>query len=188
MSSKAVILVPFGVLGVLAVFFTLGYLITTSFGITQQFGFPPAVRFLGAILLLSGFVLFIWLFKYRRPMDILTSTFVTFTKVGKERAYLGERSGRTESLVVKGPYRYVRHPLYFDVLVLLLGWWLLLDYSFLLISDLLLLPWFNFVVASFEEKELRAIFGADYEEYAKRVPKIIPFTSQLGEVFKEPDS
>jgi protein-S-isoprenylcysteine O-methyltransferase Ste14 len=72
--------------------------------------------------------------------------------------------------------------------VLLLGWWLLLDYSFLLISDLLLLPWFNFVVASFEEKELRAIFGADYEEYAKRVPKIIPFTSQLGEVFKEPDS
>jgi len=188
MSSRAFIVVPFGVLAVLAGFFTLAYLITTLFRIPQQFGFPLAVRFLGAILLLSGFVLFGWLFKYRGPIDILTSTYVTFTKVGKTRVHLGERSVRTEPLVVKGPYRYVRHPLYFDVLVLLLGWWLLLDYSFLLISAFLLLPWFNFVVASFEERELRAIFGVDYEEYARRVPKIIPFTSQLSNVFKESGS
>lgn len=92
---------------------------------------------------------------------------------------LEERSGRTEPLIVKGPYRYVRHPLYSDVVLLLLGWWLLLDYSFLLISALLLLLWFGFVVTRFEERELRAIFGDDYEEYSRRVPRIVPFTSEL---------
>jgi protein-S-isoprenylcysteine O-methyltransferase Ste14 len=70
--------------------------------------------------------------------------------------------------------------LYSDVVLLLLGWWLLLDYSFLLISALLLLLWFHFVVTRFEERELRAIFGDDYEEYASRVPRIIPFTSGLS--------
>jgi protein-S-isoprenylcysteine O-methyltransferase Ste14 len=38
--------------------------------------------------------------------------------------------------------------------------------------------WFNFVVASFEEKELKAIFGEQYDQYSKEVPKIIPFTKR----------
>ena len=84
---------------------------------------------------------------------------------------------------MKGPYRYVRHPLYSDVVLMLLGWWLLLDYSFLLVSTLLLLLWFEFVVTRFEERELRVIFGDDYEEYTRRVPRIIPFTSKLRRLF-----
>jgi protein-S-isoprenylcysteine O-methyltransferase Ste14 len=103
---------------------------------------------------------------------------VTFSKFARKGQSLKERSRRTEPLVVKGPYKYVRHPLYSDVVLLILGWWLLLDHSFLLISALLLLLWFNFVVAPFEERELRAIFGDDYEKYAERVPEIIPFTSR----------
>lgn len=121
-------------------------------------------------------------------MDILISTYVTFSKVRGGRVRLEERSIRTEPLVVKGPYRYVRHPLYSAVVLLLLGWWLLLDYTFLLISDLLLLLWFNFVVTRFEERELRAIFGDDYEQYASRVPRIIPFTSELGRLLGQLES
>jgi protein-S-isoprenylcysteine O-methyltransferase Ste14 len=179
LSSRAIILVPSAVFTVLAVFFTLGYLMTIWFRIPQQFGFPLPVRLIGLVLLLSGFILLSWLFRYRRPRDILVSTYVTFSKVRRERTRLEERSSRTEPLIVKGPYRYVRHPLYSDVVLLLLGWWLLLDYSFLLISTLLLLLWFEFVVTRFEERELRAIFGDDYEEYSRRVPRIVPFTSEL---------
>ena len=180
MSRKAIVVVPFAVLTLIAVFFALAYLVTIWFRIPQELGFPPLVRFTGLLLLLSGFVLLGWLFRYRRPVDILISTYVTFSKAAGGRASLEERASRTEPLVVRGPYRYVRHPLYSDVVLLLLGWWLLFDYTFLLISALFLLLWFSCVVTQFEERELKALFGNDYEEYARRVPRIIPFTSELG--------
>jgi len=188
MSHRAIIVVPFAVLTVVGVFFALAYLVTIWFRIPEQLGFSLSVRFVGLFLLFSGFVLLGWLFRYRRPMDILTSTYVTFSKAGSRRMHLEERASRTEPLVVKGPYKYVRHPLYSDVVLLLLGWWLLLDYSFLLISALLLLLWFSFVVTRFEEIELRAIFGDDYEQYASRVPRIIPFTSRLSRLLARPGS
>jgi len=173
--AKAIILVPLVVFTVVVAFFTLGYLLTIAFQIPPKLRFPLPIRLIGLLTLVLSFLFFGWLFRYRRPVDILVSTYVSFSKV-KRRVRLEERSRRTEPLVVKGPYRYVRHPLYLGVVLLVLGWWLLLDYSFLLISIILLLLWFNFVVAPFEEKELRAIFGEDYERYAKGVPKIIPFT------------
>jgi hypothetical protein len=105
LSSRAIILVPSAVFTVLAVFFTLGYLMTIWFRIPQQFGFPLLVRLIGVVLLLSGFILLGWLFRYRRPMDILVSAYVTFSKVRRERMRLEERSSRTEPLLVKGPYR-----------------------------------------------------------------------------------
>ena len=171
--SRAIILVPLVVFTVVVAFFMLGYSVTIAFEIPQRLNFPLPIRLIGLLTLLSSFVYFGWLFRYRKPVDILVSTYVTFTKVRK-RARLEERSCRTELLVVKGPYKYVRHPLYSGVVLLVLGWWLLLDYSFLLVSTLLLLLWFNFAVVPFEEKELKAIFGEDYERYANEVPKIIP--------------
>jgi len=184
LSERAIIVVPFIVFIVLAVFFSLAYLVAVVLHIPLQLGFQFPVRFVGLLLLLSGLVLLAWLLRYRSPADILVSTYVTFSKFARKRESLGKRSGRTEPLVVKGPYRYVRHPLYSDVVLLVLGWWLLLDYSFLLISALLLLLWFNFVVAPFEERELRALFGDDYARYAERVPKIIPLTNKLRRAFE----
>jgi protein-S-isoprenylcysteine O-methyltransferase Ste14 len=180
MSGKAITLVSFAVLSVIAVFLMLAYFVTIWLRIPQELGFPLPVHFIGLLLLLTGLVLFGWLFRYRKPVDILISTYVTFSKAARGRASLEERSSRTEPLVVRGPYRYVRHPLYFDVVLLLLGWWLLFDYTFLLVAALFLLLWFSCVVTRFEERELKALFGNDYEEYARRVPRIIPFTTTLG--------
>jgi protein-S-isoprenylcysteine O-methyltransferase Ste14 len=174
---KALILVPLAVFTVLLAFFALGYLVTLAFKIPLRFNFPLPVRLIGVLVLLSGFLFLSWFFRDRMPVDVLVSTYVSLSKVARG-VRLEERSGRTERLVVKGPYRYVRHPLYLGVLWLLLGWWLLFDFSFLLLSTVLLLLWFNFVVAPFEEKELRAMFGEEYERYAKGVPKIIPFTTR----------
>jgi len=178
--ARAIIVVPVVVVIVMVAFLTLGYLMTIAFQMPSKLNFPLPIRLIGLLTLLSGLLFLSWIFRYRRPADTLVSTYVTFLKV-RRRVRLEERSFRIEPLVVKGPYRYVRHPMYSDVVLLLFGWWLLLDYTFLLVSTILLLLWFNYVLAPFEEKELRAIFGEDYERYAKRVPKIIPFTTRAKE-------
>jgi len=176
-SMKAILLVPLVVFGVMTVFFAFGYLVILVLGMPFSLSLALPIRLLGVLVLSSGFLFFGWLFKYRKPVDIVVSTYVTFLKVRRGNL-LEKRLSRTEPLVIEGPYRYVRHPLYFGVFVIVIGWWLFLDFSFLLVSAVLLLFWFNFVVARFEEEELRAMFGERYEEYAKEVPRIIPFTKR----------
>lgn len=175
--ARAIILVPLTVLALMAIFFSLGYLITIIFRISFSLAFPFPVRLLGLLLIALGFIFLSWLFTYRKPTDILVSTYITLLKAVR-RTRLEERADRTEPLVIEGPYKYVRHPLYFAVVILVLGWWLLLDLTFLLLSTVLLLLWFNFVVAPFEEEELRAIFGEQYERYTEEVPGMIPFTKR----------
>jgi protein-S-isoprenylcysteine O-methyltransferase Ste14 len=58
--------------------------------------------------------------------------------------------------------------------VLLLGWWLVLDYTFILFMAFLFFLWFNLVVIRFEEKELKALYRQEYETYATSVPRFFP--------------
>jgi len=170
---RAIIFVPLIVLAVVSFFFASGYTVTLILGIPFSFSFSQWIRILGFLPVASGLVLMGWLFKYRKLIDIVISTYVTFLK-SVRGVPLANRSGRTEPLIIMGPYQHVRHPLYLSVFLLLLGWWMLLDYSFLLFAALFLLLWFKFVVIPFEEKELIAIFGGQYESYAKEVPSLIP--------------
>ena len=172
--AKAIILVPSIVFVIVMAFLILGSFITIAFGIPCNLGLPLLIRMVGLLAITIGLFFLGWLFKYRKPMDILVSTYLTFSKMVKKSS-LEDRSRRTEPLVVKGPYKYVRHPIYYSVVVMVLGFGLLLDYSFMLFSAILLLIWFNFVVARFEEEELKAIFGEHYEHYLKEVSRIIPF-------------
>lgn len=174
---RAVFFVPLIVLATVSFFFALGYLVTLIFGIPFSLALPRAARLFGLLLIALGLVFLGWLFRYRKPIDVAVSTYVTFVKAVR-RSPLGKQSGRTEPLIIIGPYQYVRHPIYFSVFLLLLGWWMLLDYTFLILGALLLLLWFKFVVVPFEERELVAIFGDQYENYAKEVPSLIPFTKR----------
>jgi protein-S-isoprenylcysteine O-methyltransferase Ste14 len=172
---RAAFFVPLIVLATVSFFFALGYLVTLIFRIPFSLALPLSARMFGLLLIAIGFAFLAWLFRYRKPIDVVVSTYVTFVKAVK-RIPLGTQSGRTEPLRIIGPYRHVRHPIYFSVFLLLLGWWMMLDYSFLFFSAVLLLLWFKFVVVPFEEKELVAIFGGQYESYTRKVPSLIPFT------------
>lgn len=174
---RAIILVPLVVFALVSCFFASGYLVTVILGLPFSFAFPLPVRLFGLVPTALGLGFLGWLFAFRKPIDIVVSTYVTFVKAVR-RTNLGRQSGRTEPLIVLGPYRYVRHPIYFSVLSLVFGWWLLLDYTFLSFASVLLLLWFKFVVAPFEEKELVAIFGDQYKAYAKDVPGLIPLTKR----------
>lgn len=138
-----------------------------------QLGLSPSIRLFGAALLAIAIALWIWLFRCRRPADVLVSTYSTFSKLlrGVE---LKQSLARKERLVVRGPYKLVRHPMYLAVLLSIVGWGLLLDLAFVLLAAPLALLWFNFVVMPYEERELIALFGQDYEEYMKRVRRILP--------------
>ncbi len=85
------------------------------------------------------------------------------------------QSGRLESplrFAVSGPYRWVRHPLYFCFLVLIwLGAGLTSDR---LLFDLLWTAWIV-IGALLEEVDLSARFGDAYREYRRRVPMLIPW-------------
>jgi len=169
----ALIAVPLLVAFLLTVFCGLGYLIGSAVGIPQRLGLPSALRLGGLFFLAAGFIILIWVFRYRNPIDILVSTYVTMVKtVYSARPH--ERVQRSEPLVVTGPHRYVRHPLYSAAILLVIGWWLFLDYSFLLFAAFFLLLWFNFVVAPFEEQELKTLFGVEYESYASETPRFLP--------------
>ena len=79
-------------------------------------------------------------------------------------------------MVVVGPYRYMRHPLYFNIILMFAGLWLALDYTFIILGDAFLFLWFYFFLEDLEERELRLLYSEDYEKYAREVPKMIPFT------------
>ncbi len=170
----AFIVVPSIVIFLVSLFCGLGYLIGSAIGIPHRLGLPFALRSGGVLFLIAGFVILRWVFRYRSPADILVSTYVTMGKT-VSRARPHARVDRPEPLMVSGPHRYVRHPLYSAAILLVTGWWLVLDYSFLLLAAFFLLLWFNFVIAPFEERELKALFGVEYEAYARETPRFVPY-------------
>ena len=79
-----------------------------------------------------------------------------------------------KELVVTGPYRYVRNPIYVGVVCIFLGHFLWFGYWALLIYPALAFLGVHFFVVLYEEPTLKRRFGASYEEYLKSVPRWIP--------------
>lgn len=78
---------------------------------------------------------------------------------------------RSSELAVRGPYRWVRHPLYFFVLLMI---W---SYPILTVDRLLFnVLWtiWIFIGSVLEERDLVAEFGERYREYQRNVPMLIP--------------
>jgi len=170
---KALIVVPALIALLAGVFAVVGYFVAMTLGIPQRFDMPIALRACGLAVLGLGVAFMGWILKYRKPGDVLLSTFVTMQKALR-RTPPQEAADRTEGLIVQGPQRHVRNPMYFAVVVLWLGWWLLLDYTVLLLMAGLFLLWFLLVVIPVEERELRAMFGRKFDAYARAVPKFVP--------------
>jgi protein-S-isoprenylcysteine O-methyltransferase Ste14 len=94
-------------------------------------------------------------------------------ELGKQWS-LTARVLKKHELVQRGPFAFVRHPIYSALLGLLLAtglalstWWLTLAAALAYVAGTL---W----RASREEVLLRAHFGAAYDDYARRVPRLFP--------------
>ena len=73
--------------------------------------------------------------------------------------------------IATGLYRYSRNPMYLTILLTFFGGWLFFGHLLLLIYVLLAIPAVNLIVIYKEEPELKKIFGKEYVEYLKRVPR-----------------
>ncbi|HEU5304383.1 MAG TPA: isoprenylcysteine carboxylmethyltransferase family protein [Gemmatimonadales bacterium] len=78
------------------------------------------------------------------------------------------------TLVVRGPYRYVRNPMYLGVSLIVIGEVLLTGSRGLLIYWMTWFAAVNLIVRGYEEPALRAQFGAAYERYAAAVGRWVP--------------
>jgi isoprenylcysteine carboxyl methyltransferase (ICMT) family protein YpbQ len=77
-------------------------------------------------------------------------------------------------LVQSGPFAQVRHPIYSALLGLLLATGLALSTALLTALAALVYLAGTYWRALREETLLRAHFGADYDDYARRVPRLLP--------------
>ncbi|MGE5135221.1 MAG: methyltransferase family protein [Gemmatimonadota bacterium] len=76
----------------------------------------------------------------------------------------------TERLVVRGPYRYVRNPMYLAVLAVITGQALLLGRPVLLVYAAVVGAAFAAFVHWHEQPVLASRYGAEYEAYRRAVP------------------
>jgi protein-S-isoprenylcysteine O-methyltransferase Ste14 len=117
-----------------------------------------APQFVGIVLGGAGAIVAVW-------------CIFTFIVVGKGTPAPFDPPRR---LVVVGPYRYVRNPMYIGAAMAMSGaalfygsWWLLGYAIFLGVVTHLFIVWY-------EEPTLRGAFGADYDAYCQRVSRWWP--------------
>src|SRR6516225_3727974 len=77
-------------------------------------------------------------------------------------------------VVARGPYRWVRNPIYIAALVVVLGEaWLFMSLRLLAYAGVMALVFHLFVIG-YEERTLARRFGPAYAEYRQAVPRWIP--------------
>lgn len=114
-------------------------------------------------------VIFVWSIRALRSFDPLG--------LGPIRAHLRGGQERQASFVVSGPYRWVRHPLYSCILVLI--WSNPAQTADHLLFNVLWTIWIC-LGAVLEESDLVSTFGDAYRDYRRKVPMLIPWRGPVA--------
>jgi protein-S-isoprenylcysteine O-methyltransferase Ste14 len=87
---------------------------------------------------------------------------------------------RQHELIQRGPYAVVRHPIYLAMLGLLLQAGIVVTIAQALLPAVVAFLMGTAIRVQEEEKILRVEFGEQFEEYARRVPAILPRLTATG--------
>jgi protein-S-isoprenylcysteine O-methyltransferase Ste14 len=93
--------------------------------------------------------------------------------LGKQWA-LAARLVEGHKLITEGPYGFVRNPIYTGMLGMLVATGLAMEHWAALDVAVVVFAVGLVIRVRSEEKLLRAAFGREFEEYAKRVPAVLP--------------
>lgn len=95
------------------------------------------------------------------------------------RGYKSEKSGQGNTLVTGGPYSLVRNPMYLGIFLIGIGVILIFfDWRATILFLLIFIARY-FQLIFKEEKKLLSVFGKQYQEYTRQVPRIIPSPKML---------
>ena len=160
---------PVALTGMAVVFFaTAGALYAVrGFLVGRDLGWDPGLFAVGVVL-----------YAISVRVELRTRRHLKFRTL----AGVPELAGETE-LLDQGIYAEIRHPRYLAVLIGLMSYALMINYTGLYFIALAALPGIALIIA-LEERELTDRFGDAYLEYKRRVPAFLP--RSLG-FLREPD-
>ena len=129
--------------------------------------FTPIVSGNGPIAIAAGVVAIVAAIG---SVWLITSAVKT---LGKEWS-LTARLVEGHKLATSGPYAYVRHPIYTGMLGMLVATGLAISHLAALLAALVIFFIGTIIRVRSEERLLREAFGEQFENYARRVPAIVP--------------
>ena len=146
-----------------ATLFVAAFLVAVPRGILRASGYVGSDYLglwdiVGLAIVALGFALVLW-------------CLVTFAFVGKGTAAPFDPPRR---LVVAGPYRFVRNPIYIGAVMAMLGAAMVLWSGWLVLYAFVVLIVTHLLVILYEEPHLRRVFGQPYEDYLRTVRRWIP--------------
>ena len=151
----AILVLPFTAAVLVPVWIARRYVMTLALGSSLP---RIALQAGGLALLVGGLILF-------------AATLRLFATTGRGTLAPWDSPRR---LVVQGPYWYVRNPMISGVLLVLLGESALLLSVPHLIWTLIFFAINAVYIPLIEEPVLKARFGAEYDEYCRQVPRLLP--------------
>jgi protein-S-isoprenylcysteine O-methyltransferase Ste14 len=93
--------------------------------------------------------------------------------LGKEWS-ITARTVEDHKLATKGPYARVRHPIYTGMLGMLIATGIAISHWLVLLIAILVFAIGTLIRVRIEERLLRETFGSQFDDYARRVPAVIP--------------
>ena len=121
----------------------------------------PVSKEMGVILLVCGFLFFTYVLFYLRS------------------GFFGETKPKLDFLIIKGPYRFCRHPQYLSFIIMVVGFDLMFR-SMIGIAFTIFLSIPSVVYrARVEDKLLKHKFGNEWETYAKNTGFLFPKIKSL---------
>jgi protein-S-isoprenylcysteine O-methyltransferase Ste14 len=128
-------------------------LLGTRFGWYQ--GIPALWNLAGIAVVVMGIAVYIWCLAFH-------------FKSYREAVRIGFTPPH---LVVTGPYRYSRNPMYVAGLFAWIGWTIFYGNIAVFVGLVFLWTIFTIRIIPYEENQLEALFGSDYTEYKKSAPR-----------------
>jgi protein-S-isoprenylcysteine O-methyltransferase Ste14 len=151
--------IAFNIIAILLLIVPAGFMIAKGGEVIWDWPLP--LKWLANLLALAAVIVFIWTFRYYDMYEFLGV---------KQSGDCREGVFDQEIFKVSPFHRYVRHPWYFLVLVVI--WTRDMDY--MVLTTAIALSVYFFVGSRLEERKLIIYHGEVYRRYCEKVPGIIP--------------